>query len=46
MENSGSGSGDSKKTKTRTQICETNEDIIGDAFWTENEHLLKPFRET
>ena len=37
---------DTGKTKLRMQVCETNGDIIGDDFWMENEHLLKPFRDS
>jgi tRNA(His) guanylyltransferase len=32
------------KSKTRIQIQEASCDIIGDTFWTENPHLLEPYR--
>lgn len=33
------------ETKTRTQVLEFSCDIIGEPFWTENPHLLEPYRE-
>jgi len=33
-----------KTFKVRNKVLEANRDIIQDVFWTENQHLLEPFR--